>query len=557
MPVVPVYNNLTSQLNPTPNVGVRAPDIPDVAGTQAQALGQAATRTGDAISRIALDAQQQANQVRVNDAMNKAVEAKLRLTYDPNEGFIHLKGDAALTRPDGQSLDNEYVQKLGTQLGEIESSLGNDAQKLAFQQQSRELVTQFRGLINKHVSREYGDYQNSVQDGTIKTAGAQMALSWGDPDAVAQGSNAIKAAVAEKGRLQGWSGQETEANMMTALSPAHAAVIGAAVDAGKLDYAREYFNQVSPELTPVARLQIQKTLDQGDFETRTQNKADELFAKYPDDPASALREARETMSGKDEDAVVQRIQRLDAERVTLRERVHKDAADAAWRVYASTGSMSAIPPSTISAMDGRDLEALRRTAKTDFEAAQAQKEPKTDPNVYYGLSRLSTSPDFANVDLRQYFSALSPGDRKHFMDLQTKITNPDDVSQVVSVEAQKSAMVKSLGLKDQQAGMFYQVADQELNAAQTAKGRKLTQDERQQVLDRLVIQGSVPAQHWYTFGSNMGYYEAINSGQANQFVPKWSDADVRKATAALQRRGVANPTQDQINAVIRGAYGAK
>lgn len=555
MPRVPTYDNLTAAPSVLPNVAVRAPEMPGIAGRQAQEMGQGIQRTGGEFARIALDAQMQANQTRVADAMNQAVQAKLRLTYDPKEGYVHVKGNDALQRPDNQSLDNEWGAKLGTQLDDIEKGLGNDAQRRLFREQANQLARQFSGGVQQHVAKEYGDYQVSVQDGTAATAGAQMGLSWGDAAAVEQGRNAIKAATYEKGRLLGWSAQQTEANTVAALSPAHAAVIASAVDAGKLDYAREYLKQVNAELTPAARLQITKTLDAGDFETRTQSAADTLVAKHGTDTAAALKEARETYTGKDEDAIVARIQHLDAERVQLRERAQKDAADSAWKTYATTGTLSRIPPSIIAAMDGRDLEALRRTAKSDFEAAQNKREVKTDPNTYYALSRASSLPDFQGIDLRQYFDRLSPADRKHFIDLQTKANKPDDLNQVVSLDAQKSAMVKSLGLESEQAGIFYQVADRELNAAQIEKGRKLTQDERQAVLDRLVVQGQVRGGAWYLPDPSMRLFEAINSGRAGQFAPQFSDADTRKATAALQRRGVKNPTKDQIDAVIRGAYG--
>ena len=47
---------------------------------------------------------------------------------------------------------------------------------------------------------------------------------------------------------------------------------------------------------------------------------------------------------------------------------------------------SGVPASVMAAMDGRDLEALRRAAKADAEAAQQQREVKTDPNIYYALT---------------------------------------------------------------------------------------------------------------------------------------------------------------------------
>lgn len=552
MPRVPTYDNFQTRPGLQPQVEARVPNAPDVAGRQMAQMGQAVQGLGGEVGRIALDMQQQANQVKLNDAMNRAMQAQLRLTFDPAEGYTHLRGDAALTRPDGKALPNEFDEKLGKSLDEIEGTLGNEAQKTAFRQQAGQLRAQFQGKVTAHMAKEFGDYQISVQDGTIATARDQMALAWGDAGAVQQGVNAIKAAVAEKGRLQGWSAQQVEAGMREALSPGHASVVASAVDAGKLDYAREYFKQVGGELTPQARLQLTKVLDAGDFEARTQDAADRLLAKHEGDAATALAEVRATMSGKDEDATVQRIKAIDGERVQLRERAQKDASDQGWNFYARTGRLPA--PSIMAAMDGKDAVALRRTAQAEAEARASKSEVKTDPSIYYALTlAAATDPKFKQEDLRRYFDKLSPTDRKHFIDLQAKVNKPDESGDVSTLEQQKRQLVDSLKLDKVQAGVFSMEADKALRAAQAAKGSKLTDIERQKVLDRLVLQGETPGSLW---GSNtVRAYEAGVQGQP--FTPNWSDSDKRRATASLQRLGIKSPTQKQVDAALRELYGMK
>jgi hypothetical protein len=543
MPRVPSYDNFTVAPNTTPQVQIRAPDMPDVAGQQAQQLGQNLSRAGGQLSRIALAEADQANQVRVNDAMNKAMQAKLRLTYDPNEGFVHLKGDAALTRPDNKALDTEYSEKLQKQLEEIASGLGNDAQKQTFLQQAGQMSMQFQGSITSHVAREYGEYQVSVQEGTIATARDQMALAWGDAGAVTQSSEAIKAAVAEQGRLRGLSAQQVEANMVAALSPGHSAVIASAVDAGKLDYARQYMEQVKGELTPQARLQVTKVLDAGDFETRTQNAADEIVSKYGANTAEALSEVRSKFSGKEEDAIVQRIKAIDSERVALRERAQKDAADKAWQFVAQGRTP---PPSLMSALDGRDAVAIRKSL-SDGPAR------KTDPNIYYALSLAAAGdPSFKEEDLRRYVDKLTPGDFKHFVDLQAKSRKPGEAEQVATATQQMGALAQSLGMKDEQKGVFFMEANKALFAAQQEKGRALDQTERQKVLDGLVVKGEI-TNSW--FNDSARRFEARAKGREQDFTPQFTDADRNKATAALQRQGIKAPTKQQIEATIRAAYG--
>lgn len=550
MPRVPTYDNFQTRPGLQPQVEARVPNAPDVAGRQMAQMGQAVQGLGGEVGRIALDMQQQANQVKINDAMNRAMQAQLRLTFDPAEGYIHLRGDAAVTRPDGKALANEFDEKLGKSLDEIEGTLGNEAQKTAFRQLAGQLRTQFQGKVMAHRAKEFGDYQISVQDGTIATARDQMALAWGDAGAVQQATNAIKAAVAEKGRLQGRAARQAEADMREALSPGHASVVASAVDAGKLDYAREYFKQVGAELTPKARRELTKVLDAGDFEARTQDAADRLLAKHEGDAAAALAEVRATMSGKDEDATVQRIKAIDGERVQMRERAQKDASDQGWNFYARTGRLPA--PSIMAAMDGKDAVALRRTAQAEAEARASKSEVKTDPSIYYALTlAAATDPKFKQEDLRRYFDKLSPTDRKHFIDLQAKVNKPDESGDVSTLEQQKRQLVDSLKLDKVQAGVFSMEADKALRAAQAAKGSKLSDIERQKVLDRLVLQGETPGRAW---GSNtVRAYQAQAEGRA--FTPTWSDDQKRKATAALQRQGIKQPTEQQVDATLRAVNG--
>lgn len=555
MPRVPTYDNFQATPTAQPNARFATPQVSDAPGQQLQQAGQAMTRAGDSFARIGLDAINQANQVRVNDALNQAVQARLALTYDPTQGYVHLKGNAALSRPDGKPLDEEYTEKYQQQIAEIGKGLGNDAQRLIFQQKTGELAQQFRGSLTQHVAKEFGDYQVGVQDGTIKTNTLQMAASWGDPVALAQSSAAIKAAVAEKGRLQGLSGQQIEANMVAALSPGNMAVIQGAADAGMTDFAREYLKQNELALSPEARLQAKKILDAGDFETRTQDTADTIYAKFKGDTSAALAHARKTLTGKDEDAVVTRIKTLDAERVTLRERAQRDAADTAWRIYTDTGGLGKIPPSILAAMDGKDLQSLRRSARADAEAAQAGVDVKTDPQVYYALSiAAATDPNFKGEDLRGYFDKLSPSDRKHFIDTQAKMQRPGEADQVASSQQQINAVIKALDLRNEDAGLFQMEANKVLFAEQQRKGKPLDDAERQRVLDKLVIKGEVIRGKWYLNDPNMRLFEARARGRTDQFTPIWNNDQKNKATSALQRQGIKNPTQQQVEAVLRATY---
>jgi hypothetical protein len=564
MPRVPTYDNFQTTPALLPGARLDAPRIegglsPELAtmGTrQVEQLGQTLTNTGNQASRILAFEVDKANQVRVNDAVNRAVQEKLRLTFDPAEGYAALRGDAALTRPEGKSLGQEYGERLTKTLNRLEGELFGDAQRRAFRQQADRLSLDFQSGLARHVGKEYITYQVSVQDGTIATARNQMALEWSSPESVSQARGAIQAAVFQKGKLAGLSGKEVEAAMVEALSPGHAAVITAAIDAGKMDYAREYLKQARGELTPQARLQLAKTMDAGDFEERAQAMTERLLGQAAGDVAQAMQLARAGLSGKEEDAVVQRLKAMDSEQEVFRNRAQGRAKEEAWSIYNQAGNLRGIPPSLQTRMDPQDWYALKKTAAADAKAAAAGTEVKTDPNVYYALTLAAAQdPNFKKEDLRRYFDRLSPSDRKHFMDLQGRVLKPGEADQVATSQQQVSTLVKVLDLKDEDAGIFMMEANKALFAAQQEKGRALDQDERQKVLDQLVVKGEVRTGKWYRNDPNMPFFRALNEGRAANFVPIWTDAQKNRASAALQRQGISAPTPQQVEAVLNATYG--
>ena len=556
MPRVPTYDNF--QVDPTnlPGVQVRPPgarfDTPfsaeqaSLPGRQLQQVGQGLTQAGAGLSKIVQDEFEQANQVRVNDAVSQAVKARLELTFNPQEGFVNLRGENALKRPNDQSLDQEYGQKFQARIDGIAKNLGNDQQRIKFKQQADQIGLQFQASLNQHIAKEFNTYQDSVDDGTIRTGQEQMALAWGNPDAIKQAQGAVRAAVANKASRYGISGQAAEAALVEALSPGHAAVVSAAVDGGSIEYARQYLKDNNAELTPQARLQLTKAVDVGAFEQRTQQAAGDLWTKHNGDIKGALAEARERFSGKDEDGIVQRLKTLDSEKEALTKREQGRAQDTAWDIYNRTGSLAKIPATVQAAMDPQHWAALKNHAKAQAEGNQI----KTDPNIYYALTLASaTDPNFKGEDLRKYADKLSPTDFKHFVDLQGKANKPGENEQVATITQQKDAIVKALELKGADVGLFHQAADRALVAEQTRLGRMPTVEERQRVLDRLVLEGTTPGTLW---NSSTRAFKAQAEGKP--FTPVWNDAQKRNATLALQRQGVKNPTPQQVDAVLRATY---
>jgi len=248
MPRVPTYDNFQASPNTLPQASLTMPEMPDVAGQQAQQMGRAMMAGGQQIGQVALDIQQQANQVRGADARNQLKEEALRLKHDKDTGFVNLKGINALERPDGKPLADEYVEKLIQRRDEIASGLGNDAQRQAFALDANEILTEFRGQAIRHEAQEYQTYALSVSEGVQATALRDIALNWNNPEAIDSNVERIEAEVFRQGQLLGKSAAWQKAQARKLTSGAHKLALMAALENTNPVYADAYLAKYSKDM---------------------------------------------------------------------------------------------------------------------------------------------------------------------------------------------------------------------------------------------------------------------------------------------------------------------
>ena len=703
MPRVPTYDDFQAAPQALPSVRLSAPAMPDVAGQQLQQTGQALQRAGQTMGQEALRMVEQANEVRVNDALNKAKETALRLTHDKDVGYNNLRGINALERPDGKPLADEYSERLREQIDQIGAGLGNDVQRQVFTAQASGMLTSFRGQLQQHEAQEFKTYSLSVSEGVQSTAVNDIALNWRNPDAVGKAVKRIEAETYRQAQLLGKSAEWQQAAARKMTSNAHKTALLAALEANDHAFADAYLTKVSEQMeaddilavrghitremdvkvgTQVADEHLRTVTPKVDptnverafniligtesrgrqfgadgkpltsragaigiaqvmpttgpeaaklaglkwDENRYRNDADynralglayfqkqlqttggdlaKAYAAYNAGPG-ALQTAERRMrqeggdwlqympaetrayvtknmgeynggGGRPARATFADVdERLRADpRLAANPERYKAAREAAQRrftdmekavkqreddavnnalqaVVDNGGNFAGLAPSLRAAIPADQIDRVMSLAEKVSKGVEAS----TDATVSYALPQAAaTEPQaFAREDLRAYFDKLAPADRKHFIDLQAKVGKPGAAEEMATVTQQKSAMVKALGLRGEKEGVFHQQADRALLAAQTTKGAPLTQEERQKVLDRLVLEGTTPGSWFGT--SSVRAFEA--TAEAKPFTPTFTDTQRRQATQALQRNGVRNPTPQQIEATLRGVYGVQ
>lgn len=248
MPTVPTYDSAQVSQNTTPQVAFDATSAQPTAARQFMQTGQALSAMGQSAGRIAMDMQQQANDLRVTDALNQAKEQAMRLTFDKDAGFTNQKGINALQRQDGKSLEQEYSEELQKQMDGLANGLGNEAQRAMFKQNADAIIGGFRANLVKHEADQFQDYSLSVSEGVQSTALREIGLNWNNVETIDKAVNRIKAETYRQGQLLGKSAEWQDARTRELTSKAHLTAMSAALDNGDPLYADKYLKKYGEQM---------------------------------------------------------------------------------------------------------------------------------------------------------------------------------------------------------------------------------------------------------------------------------------------------------------------
>lgn len=266
MPRVPSLDTFQTSLAAGPGGRFNAPQGPTadgIAARQGAQMGQALSEAGRVAGGIALDMQQEANRVRVIDAVTQAKERLFDLQYG-KQGFTRAKGVEALQRPSGKLLADEYDEAFEAQVGEIEKGLGNDAQRQAFREQAGQMRVQLRGAAMQHTAQEFKTYQSATYDAAASAGQRQIALNYKDltdDGLVAQGVQTVTAAVKEKARLLGMPQTWADEQVIQTVSAAHRLAIKTALENNEIELASGYLDKHKGSMTADDQLTVRTVID--------------------------------------------------------------------------------------------------------------------------------------------------------------------------------------------------------------------------------------------------------------------------------------------------------
>lgn len=510
MPTVPKYQQQT-ELRGLPSVqqqSIASPELLGAGARQTQEAGNALLRAGAGLSNIAADMQQREDADMVFQA-----EAAFR------ESLIGFEQEA-LTRTGNKAWGitkdvDKWFQDSGAKFAE---GLTNDRQRALFNQQVGKMRLQGLESFSKFESQQRVKSLEQSTNATLETlinsaaTTAQMMNSeefssagttqTGPDGKPVPGPLSALQSMKQDGlrRLEFYAADTGEDSSVTDLkkqlytSKFHKQVIQARIDADPSS-AKAYYEANKEEIAGAERLNLEELVRTGEMKVKAQSFADAALNDGLTE-VDAIRQARESFQGQDEEFVVAEIKTRFGELSQARESDQRQAADEAYDVFSRTGKLSSIPAGIWNRMDGKTRLSLRKEAQSIAEGRAI----KTDDNVYYSLHQeaINNPAAFAKRDLRQVFDKLSPSDRQEMIKLQGKVQQPDELKDLRTYDQQLTLRYRDLGWDNKdtkQKAQFERAANDAISAEESAKGRKLTFDERNKVLDRLLIQGGGT---WYS-----------------------------------------------------------
>lgn len=507
---------------------IASPAMFSAAGREQVRFGQAVSDAGTAVLAV---------QKRLQDQRDADV-------LFSNEAAVteeYLKHENSVRERRGQNAwgVTEETTKWWDDTGrKYSDKLENDKQRRLFDQTVTKLRLRSLDGVSKHEAaerrRSLDESANASIVGSINLAAANHT----NPEILSGAKLDITKRAQVRSQLNGDAPEVAAGKLTEYLTNFHQQVIQNRVNTDPAG-AQAYYEANKAEIAGTSHETIEKVLKIGTVKEKAQTFADEAVKNGLSEPA-ALAEARKQFKGDDEIAAVAEIKTRFSEQTQIRERVQKDAADNAWKIYARDGSLSNVPAKVLAQMDGQALTALRK------EASGANVE--TNWEKYYDLrQRAITDPSgFSRVDLRTQFPHLGKREREALIDLQAAVQRADDQRDAATLAQQLATVHNQLGFKEEHKAQkgeldakIYNVIEDE----QRRQKKKLNYTERQQIIDRMLIEGEVLSGSWYLNDPNRRYYQVYGTQDAKRFAPAISSREREEIEAALRSDG--RPVNDK------------
>lgn len=432
--------------------------------------------------------------------------------------------------------------------GEAEKTYGQDLtqrQAFAFQRSATQLRQASAGTLGRHEQQQANKALEASSHARVGAA-VNIAIADPTPERVENSRKEITEAVTLASNVVGDAPEVRDRKLQEAMTLMHRGVVMHLADSDS-DRAKAYYYTNKKEIDGTTQITLEKTLETSGRVEKAQTVADEMMVKYPD-VTQAIAYVENTYHGEDEKAIKAEV----LNRFTTLKATKQAMSQTAYE----TGLLSVVqgrrvPAAVWSQMDDGHKAAIIERQRAEEKRRQAEAEGKavkTDFGTWDKINRMVTEDPkgFVGFDLGRVSDRISRGDLQEFGNLQRRLRSGEDkpLKELVTLAQQIDVAVDGLKLNGQanderRSQLRKSINDALITEQQGRKGTDpLTYDDRQKIIDRQIMQVTVPGFIW---DSTKRSYELTpeERAKAKVVVP---DADRKLIVEALKAKG--RPTDE-------------
>lgn len=256
------------------------------------------------IEKIQKEAKIKGDTAKVFDARVKAdqiFEAKRQVVNQ-------TQGENAL------GLQEQLNPEIDKSIKEIEDSLANDEQKLAFKREVVGARSSFNRMMNDHGNREFKKVFTVKTESILKSNFKNAVENFADENAIKGSIKDSKDKYKFYAEMQGIPKEERDLKLAKIESDTHVGVLQRIADGGADLKAKEYYKKHKKNIDPVAYGKIEKALEETNLRGESQRRSDTIWLKSEKDIQAAITSAEKISDPKTRDETIRRLKVKESER---------------------------------------------------------------------------------------------------------------------------------------------------------------------------------------------------------------------------------------------------
>ncbi len=479
-----------------------------------------------------------ADAIAVMRAKNELASFTNQRLYDPDAGALTLKGEKALGLP--EQVGAEYEQRAG----EIAAGLNSDEQRIAFEQATGEQRQELDHTLRRHVYGEMQRYEGEQLQASTSNAIDSAVAAAADPKAdlpsIGRAVGSALAGAIEDIRTHGpnigHTPAQIEQDVAIAKTKAYGGSIRALLAQDKTSMARTFYEEVKDDITVgEERTHLAQELEVATTRSSGLAAAGDIWAtvgpKGDNDPINfdQMRDAAEKKYGEKDPKVYEATMNFLRERKASVAAARADRLDAAAGgayLAASQGAPLAVvmrspefntlpakkQAEIIDYITARADRAASRAAVDEGRAYTADQRTKAKKEEagwarYWDLSEPETLRKLSSDQLNGFRGSLGDEHVNRLFAQQRTLGKTDDQVRSATIDddlfktlASKAGYTPYAPKNDSvkaELGQLKNAVETQINTAQEAKGKLLTRDEKQQIMQGIIDQ-KVMLNVWFT-----------------------------------------------------------